>query len=143
SPPSSNATNTVAQARNGNGIWDLGIAVLRERSKINTIDLISSHTAALAETFDKISAQPLKQLKAYAARGDALAAQADNAGSGTLKDLRNEFDTMAWLFKQTSDILIPLTKERVLLQQYQHNLGSWRDSAQRQYHEALTALGVC
>jgi small-conductance mechanosensitive channel len=49
---------------------------------------------------------------------------------------------LAWLFKQTSDILIPLTKEQVLLQQYQHNLGSWRDSARRQYHEALTALAV-
>src|SRR5712671_5477589 len=114
----------------------------RQRSKISTIDLIGRHTAALAETFDKISAQPLKQLKTYAARGDALAAQADNAGSGTLKDLRNQFDTLAWLFKQTSDILIPLTKERVLLQQYQHNLGNWRDSAERQYHDALTALAV-
>jgi small-conductance mechanosensitive channel len=141
-PPSSSGTNTAAPARNGNGIWDLGTAVLRERSKINTIDLISRHTAALAETFDKISAQPLKQLKTFAARGDTLAAQADNASSGTLKDLRGEFDTLAWLFKQTSEILIPLTKERVLLRQYQHNLGNWRDSAQRQYHDALTALAV-
>jgi small-conductance mechanosensitive channel len=49
---------------------------------------------------------------------------------------------LAWLFKQTSEILIPLTKERVLLQQYQHNLGNWRDSAERQYHDALTALAV-
>jgi len=30
----------------------------------------------------------------------------------------------------------------VLLQQYQHNLGNWRDSAERQYHDALTALAV-
>jgi small-conductance mechanosensitive channel len=124
------------------GIWDLGTEVLRQRNKIDSIDLIGGHTAALAETFDKISAQPLQQLKTYAARGDALAAQADNASSGTLKDFRNEFDTLAWLFKQTSDILIPLTKERVLLKQYQHNLGNWRDSAERQYHDAWTALAV-
>jgi small-conductance mechanosensitive channel len=139
-PPAAGGSNRAAPARYG--IWDLGTEVLRERNKIGTIDLIGRHTAALAETFEKISAPPLKQLKTYAARGDALAAQADNAGSGTLKDLRNEFDTMAWLFKQTSDILIPLTKERVLLQQYQHNLGNWRDSAERQYHDALTALAI-
>lgn len=139
-PPASNGSNSAAPARNG--IWALGTEVLRQRKKIDTIDLISRHTAALAQTFEKISAQPLKQLKTYAAKGDALAAQADNASSGTLKDLRNEFDTMAWLFKQTSEILIPLTKERVLLQQYQHNLGNWRDSAERQYHDALTALAV-
>jgi small-conductance mechanosensitive channel len=139
-PLSSNDSSRAATARYG--IWDLGIEVLRQRNKIKTIDLIARRTAALAATFQKISEQPLKQLTSYAARSDALAAQADNAGSGTLKDLRNEFDTLAWLFKQTSDILVPLTKERVLLQQYQHNLGNWRESAQRQYHDAWTALAV-
>src|SRR6266404_2919003 len=139
-PPAAYGGDRAAPARYG--IWDLGTEVLRQRKKIDTIDLISRHTAALAETFETISAPPLKQLKTYAAKGDALAAQADNAGSGTLKDLRNEFDRLAWLFKQTSEILIPLTKERVLLQQYQHNLGNWRDSAERQYRDALTALAV-
>jgi small-conductance mechanosensitive channel len=138
--PTTNDGNRAAPARYG--VWDLGTAVLRQQNKIKTIDLISEHTAALAETFTKISEQPLQQLKTYAARSDALAAQADNASSGALKDLRNEFDQLAWLFKQTSDILVPLTKERVLLRQYQHNLGNWRESAQRQYHEALTALAV-
>ena len=138
--PAGSGSNKPAPERYG--IWDLATEVLRQRNKISTIDLIGRRTAALAETFDKISTQPLRQLKTYAARGDALAAQADNASSGTLKDLRNEFDTLAWLFKQTSDILIPLTKERVLLQQYQHNLGNWRDSAERQYRDALTALAV-
>jgi hypothetical protein len=143
STPGSPAVNDGSRAAPARyGVWDLATAVLRQRNKIKTIDLISEHTAALAGTFTKISEQPLKQLKTYAARSDALAAQADNASSGALKDLRNEFDTLAWLFKQTSDILVPLTKERVLLRQYQHNLGNWRESAQRQYHEALTALAV-
>jgi small-conductance mechanosensitive channel len=124
------------------GIWDLGSNVLKLRGKIKTIDVVDEHTAALAATFEKISAQPLKQLKAYSARSDALAAQADSAGGAVLKSLRNEFDTLAWLFKQTSAILIPLTKEQVLLQQYRHNLHNWRDAAVRQYHEALAALGV-
>src|SRR6266403_532704 len=30
----------------------------------------------------------------------------------------------------------------VLRQRYQNNLGNWRDSAERQYHDALTALSV-
>jgi small-conductance mechanosensitive channel len=124
------------------GIWQLATNVLRQRSKISTIDVVDRHTAELAETFKKISAAPLKQLQALSTRSDALAAQADNAGSGTLQEMRNEFDTLAWLFKQTSEIFIPLAKEQVLLQQYRHNLGNWRDSAQRQYHDALTALAV-
>jgi len=124
------------------GIWQLSTNVLRQRNKISTIDVIDRHTAALAQTFKKISAPPLQQLQAFSARSDALAAQADSAGSAALQSLRNDFDTLAWLFKQTSEILVPLTKEQVLLQQYRHNLDNWRDSAQRQYHEALTALAV-
>src|ERR1700688_5001019 len=123
--PSLSSPTVIDSARAApprSGIWDLATAVLRQRNKIKTIDLISQHTVALAQTFAKISEEPLKQLKTYEARSDALAAQADNAGSGALKDLRNEFDTLAWLFKQTSDILLPLAAERILLQQYQHNL---------------------
>ena len=124
------------------GIWDLGLGVLRERRKVDTIDVIDARTAALAATFRDISAAPRQRLQGFTARSDALAAQADRAGNATLTQLRGEFDTLAWLFKQTSDILIPLSKEQVLLQQYRHNLSSWRESAQRQYHDALAALGV-
>ena len=124
------------------GIWELATDVFKQRAKIASIDLIDQHTAALAQTFHKISGPPLKQLNEYSARSDALAAQADRADAGALKDLRNQFDTLAWLFKQTSQILLPLSKEQVLLQQYRHNLAGWRESAQRQYHDALAALGV-
>jgi hypothetical protein len=132
----------AAAAPGRNGIWDLGATALRLRNKIKAIEVIDEHTTALADTFQKTGAAPLKQLKAYSARSDELASQADSATSAALKALRNEFDTLAWLFKETSSILIPLSEERVLLQQYRHNLGSWRDSTQRQYRDALTALGV-
>jgi hypothetical protein len=134
------AASTTAPARTG--IWDLGATALRLRNKVKAIDIVDDHTTALAATFQKISVAPLKQLKAYSARGEELASQADSAASAALKALRNEFDTLAWLFKQTSSILIPLSEERVLLQQYRHNLANWHDSTQRQYRDALTALGV-
>ncbi|MDP9082441.1 MAG: mechanosensitive ion channel family protein [Pseudomonadota bacterium] len=124
------------------GIWELGTDAARLRNKIKTIDVIDQHTAELAKTFQRISAPPLTQLKAYSARSEALASQADGASSMGLKTLRGEFDTLAWLFKQTSSILIPLSKEQVLLRQYRHNLGNWRDATVRQFHDALAALGV-
>jgi small-conductance mechanosensitive channel len=147
-PPGGAASSPVAvlggaaAAPARTGIWDLGTSALRLRSKIKAIEVVDEHTTALADTFQKTSAAPLKQLKAYSARSDELASQADSAASAALKALRSEFDTLAWLFKQTSSILIPLSEERVLLQQYRHNLSNWRDSTQRQYHDALTALGV-
>lgn len=124
------------------GIWELGANVLRLSKKIGTIEAVDERTAALQKTFEKIRAKPFQQLQAYSARGDQLAAQADHANGATLKDVRDQFDTLAWLFKQTSAVLIPLSKEGVLLDQYRHNLGAWRDNTRRQYHEALAALGV-
>jgi small-conductance mechanosensitive channel len=122
------------------GIWDLTSNVLRLQSKINTIDAIDTRTAALQETFKQIRTPPLEQIKALSARGDELAKQADTATGTELKGVRTEFDTLAWLFKQTAAILVPLSQEGVLLEQYRHNLKSWRDTTINQYHDALTAL---
>ena len=52
-----------------------------------------------------------------------------SANRAALKGVRDQFDTLAWLFQQTSAILIPLSKEGVLLKQYRHNLGNWRDAS--------------
>jgi small-conductance mechanosensitive channel len=141
-PAGNSASVGAVAAPARTGIWDLAASALRLRNKIKAIEVVDERTTALADTFQKISAAPLKQLKAYSARSDELASQADSAESAALKALRSEFDTLAWLFKQTSSILIPLSEERVLLQQYRHNLSNWRDSTQRQYHDASTALGV-
>jgi small-conductance mechanosensitive channel len=124
------------------GIWELTTDVLRLSAKVGTIEAIDRRTADLEQTFLKIRTPPLERLKALSARSDALAAQADSADSSALKAVRDQFDTLAWLFKQTSAILIPLSKEGVLLAQYRHNLANWRDTIKRQYHESLQALAV-
>jgi small-conductance mechanosensitive channel len=135
-------TSAGATAPTRHGIWDLATEVLRQHSKITTIDGIDERTKALAATFHKISDAPRAQLQAYSAQGDNLAALADHASGETLKGLRNQFDTLAWLVKQTSEILLPLGKEQVLLERYQHNLASWHASAEKQYREAWSALAV-
>jgi small-conductance mechanosensitive channel len=139
-PPTLLAGSSSSSSRSG--IWELAGNALRLSAKVNTINAIDRRTAALEQTFIKIRSAPLEQLKALAARGDALASQADNAHGAALQGVRDQLDTLAWLFKQTSDILIPLSKQGVLLQQYRHNLNSWRDAVRRQYREALAALGV-
>ncbi len=124
------------------GLLELGSRALKLRSKVQAIEAIDKRTATLADTFQKISAAPLNQLKAYAAQSEQLSSQADHADNATLQGLRNRFDTTAWLFKQTSGIFLPLRKEAILLQQYRRNLASWRDSSTRQFHEALQTLGL-
>ena len=124
------------------GIWDLAANVLRLSDKIRTIDIVDRRTAALQDTFMQIRTPPQEQIKALSARGDALAEQADSSNGAALKGVRDQFDTLAWLFKQTAAILLPLSQEGVLLDQYRRNLSSWRDNAKSQYFDALKALGV-
>ncbi len=145
--PSATASGTSTlggemTAPRGIGLWDLSAEALRLSQKIGTIEAIDRRTAALQETFSKLRTSPVTQLEALSARSDSLAADADHAGTVALRSVRDQFDTLAWLFTQTSQILIPLSKESVLLDQYRHNLHSWRDSALHQYHEVLTRLAT-
>ena len=138
SPLSSGSNNGSGRL----GIWDLAANVLRLSNKIRTIDVVDRRTAALQDTFTKIRTPPQEKIKALSARGDALAEQADSSKGAALKGVRDQFDTLAWLFKQTAGILLPLSQEGVLLDQYRRNLSSWRDNAKSQYFDALKALGV-
>jgi small-conductance mechanosensitive channel len=124
------------------GIWDLAANVWRLQAKISTIDEVDRHTEALQETFKQIRTTPLEQIRTLSARGDELAKAADSEEGERLRGVRDQFDTLAWLFKQTSSILIPLSKAGVLLDQYRHNLTNWRETTQNQYRDALKALGA-
>ena len=124
------------------GIWDLGTNVLRLQSKLSTIDEVDGRTEALQQTFTQIRAAPEQQIQALSARGDALGARPAGGDAAELKTARDEYDTIAWLFAQTSSILVPLTKAGVLLEQYRNNLDSWRTATRTQYRTALMTLAA-
>jgi len=124
------------------GIWDLIAGVVRLSEKVATIDSIDKRTAALQTTFAQIRAPLITELKELSARGDTLATQADSADSATLKQVGDQLDALSTEFKQTSALLIPLSKEGVLLNQYRRNLGNWRDAVRTQYRNALKTLGI-
>jgi small-conductance mechanosensitive channel len=132
----------AAQSNVRDGIGDLAKSVFDLRAKIKAIETIDARTQDLANLFRKFSEAPLTRLKSYAADSDALASAADSANGAALQHLRSQFDTLAWLFKQTSSILLPLSQEGVLLQQYRHNLAGWRDTTRRQYHDAWQVLAT-
>jgi small-conductance mechanosensitive channel len=140
--PNSAGTTSLSQF----GIWDLASTVARLSAKARTIETIDGRTADLQEVFTKIRTPPQEQLKALGARGDALAAQTqaggNSANSANLRGVRDQYDTLAWLFQQTSAIVTPLSKADVLLNQYRRNLSNWHDATEKQYREALQALGL-
>jgi small-conductance mechanosensitive channel len=134
--------SSAAQSGARNGIGDLTKNVFNLRAKIKAIEVIDARSEDLADLFAKYSEVPRARLQSYSTGSDALASAADTATGVALQNLRSQFDTLAWLFKQTSSILLPLSKEKVLLQQYRHNLAGWHDTTRRQYREAWQVLAA-
>jgi small-conductance mechanosensitive channel len=124
------------------GLWDLGENVLRFSEKIDTINAIDKRTEALQTTFAQIRAPLVTQLRALAANGDALSAAADSAGGAPVGDVRGQFDSLANQFTAAAALLVPLSKEDLLLNQFRHNLGTWRAAVDSQYRDAIKTLGI-
>lgn len=124
------------------GIWDLTSTVFRLSAKARTIETVDRRTADLQEVFKGIRRLPQEQLRNLAARGDALASQAEASAGTGLHGMRDQYDTLAWLFQQTSAIVTPLSRAEVMLAQYRHNLNNWREATRKQYRDALKALGL-
>ena len=124
------------------GIWDVAANVLKLSEKMSTLDAVDRRTATLEDTYAQIRARVIAQMRALSARGDSLMAQADAADSATLDGLRGQLDALSGQIKQASSILIPLSKQATLLNQYRHNLKNWHDAVKVQSRDALRSLGV-
>jgi small-conductance mechanosensitive channel len=141
-PSLNTLTNPPALAPSRFGIWDLAANVIKLSEKMATIHNLDLRTADLQGTFAELRTPLIDKLKAMSTQGDTLAAAADSADASTLTQTREQLDALTDQFKETSGLLIPLGKVGVLLTQYRRNLDNWRDIINKQYHEALTKLGV-
>jgi small-conductance mechanosensitive channel len=141
-PSLNTLANPPATVTSRFGIWDLAANVIKLSEKIATIHNLDARTANLQNTFADLRTPLIDKLKAMSTQGDTLAAAADSADAGTLTQTREQLDALTDQFKETSGLLIPLGKVGVLLTQYRRNLDNWRDIINKQYHEALTKLGV-
>jgi small-conductance mechanosensitive channel len=125
------------------GLWDLASHVFRLSEKAATIDSVDRRTVLLQTALTGVRTPLMDQIKKLSARGDALAASADSANeAATLNGLHDQLDELADQFRQASSLLIPLSREGVLLVQYRRNLANWRDSVRTEYRAAIKTVGI-
>ncbi len=140
--PSAALTGASGTAAVRFGIWELAANVVRLSEKAATVAAIDQRTGELQTTFARLRTPLIDQLKALSARGDALATQADTADSAALNNVRDQLAQLSSQFKESSELLIPLSKEGVLLNQYRRNMRNWHDAIKTQYRNAFKTLGV-
>ncbi len=121
-------------------IWDLFADLFGLSSKLRTVNSMISDTNALVQTSNDLRAPFVARLRALSTQGDALAAQADSADSSQLAQERAQLDAIAAQFRQISAAVIPLSKQRILLNLYEKNLGGWRDVIYSRYKSDARGL---
>ena len=108
------------------------------RHKMNTLDDGISSTDALSQSAIKLRKPLILALTTEVQQGD----QAIRQSSTTPADEKQRLDALTAQYKQISVLVIPLSKQAVLLDAYKSNLGNWRSTISDRYYLALKSLTV-
>jgi small-conductance mechanosensitive channel len=122
-------------------IWDLFSDLFGLSSKLRAVNAMIADTNALLQTSTGLQAPFVARLRDLSKQGNTLAAQADTADRAQLAQERQQLDSIAAQFRQLANAVIPLSKQRVLLNLYQKNLGDWRNVIYDRYKSDARSLG--
>src|SRR5260370_13055206 len=128
-PPlnSTTTTRTLNRRTQPSGILNLTEDLCSLSQQIRIIDQRMQSTDALAHASQKLREPLLAHLAEVAQRGEEAAKQADVSSPAQLEQLKHDLDVLTASFTQTSNIVLPLSKQAVLFDLYKSNLGRWRD----------------
>lgn len=133
-------TNASANKQEPTGILGLItdlISLSRKQAALNeTIAL----TEALAQNAKDLRTPLIANLKQAAQQGDQISNQPESTDASVLKQQKAQLDALSSQFKQNSAAVLPLSKQRVLLDLYKNSLISWQDAVKREYATALRNL---
>jgi small-conductance mechanosensitive channel len=122
------------------GIWSKLAAVYALSRKIKIIDDAIGNTRNLSQSARKLQIPLHERIKALSLRGDAIANRADSSDPAVLLQQRTALDALTAEFNLVAAPLIPLSKQKILLQTYQGNLEDWRAATKREYLDARKSL---
>ncbi len=124
------------------GIWDQTADLFTLSGKMRVIDKAIVETDALEKNSTEIRAPFVTSLRDMSNRGDELAREADTSTSAQLGQQKQQLDALTAQFKQITSVVIPLSKQDILLQLYRRNLSNWRAAVRSQFMAELRGLFV-
>lgn len=122
------------------GIWGLASSLFALTHKVRVLNGEITATDSLMQSARQLRAPLVTNLKTLIQTGDQLAAQADSSGPAQLAEQKKQLDELTEKFKLASSAILPLGKQSILLNQYQHTLTNWRDSVRQEYNDVLRSL---
>ncbi|MFB3916207.1 MAG: mechanosensitive ion channel domain-containing protein [Terriglobales bacterium] len=110
--------------------------------KLRLIDESTRLTEALAQSTKTLRTPLGAGLRELVQRGDQIANQPESHDPAVLQQQKRDLDNLTTQLKQRSEVLLPLAKQRVLLDLYKRNLTNWRNVVSSQYNAQLRGLAI-
>lgn len=133
---------SVTRKAEPSGLWGLTADLFTLSRGIHALGETIQATDTLAKTSNQLRAPLVDTLKQLSRQGDDLAKQADTADAATLVQEKKQLDALTAQFKQTSALVLPLSKQTVLLGLYDRNLTDWQSRIGSQYQAEMRDLLV-
>src|SRR6185437_2332092 len=144
--PSEQATSAKAQALSNHeeptGLWAMTSDLFALSRKKHSIDSDIAATTGLIQFTKQIRTPFIASLKQLIGTGDQLANQPDSTDPTLLGQQKQQLDSLTAQFKQVSAMLLPLSKQGILLNLCQRNLSNWRDAVSSEFRQELKNLAV-
>ena len=108
--------------------------------KINALDDSIKQTDQLSQALKDIRAPLGGPMREMLQQADKLAAAPDSSDPTVLAQQKAELDSITAQFKQRSDAILPLIKQRILIDLYKRNLTNWRTAVNAEHTDELKSL---
>ena len=137
---SSNAQAAVTRHQSApTGLLALITDLISLTRKMHQLDQAAKLTEALSQSAQKLTAPLVASLAAAAQRGDVIEQQ-ESTDPAILEQQKRELDTLTASFKQISAVMLPVGKQRILLDRYKNSLANWRAAVRSDYGSEARAL---
>ncbi len=122
------------------GVWSLAEDLYALSGKSRTLAEALRLTDSVTEVSKQLRTPLLTRLREMSKRGDDLARQADSADQAELEQEKKDLDSLTAQFKQISAVVMPLSKQSILINLYRRNLVEWQDSVRSRFADELKSL---
>jgi small-conductance mechanosensitive channel len=138
--PAAVTNNAANRNPQPTGIWGLSAALLHLSGKMHTLDDEIALSGALSQKAKELRKPLLDYLRNLIQQGNQLFSAADTATPAQLDQQKQQLDLVTAQFKETSNVMLPLSKIIVLQDVYQRSLSNWRDTIKYESRDELRQL---
>ncbi len=108
------------------GVWALTLDVFAINRRLRAVRVSTEMTDSLSQRVKDLRAPLVSTLREMSKRADMLAAQADTGDQIVLVQQKAMLDALTAQFKRTSDLVLPLSKQGILIELCRKNLTDWQ-----------------